>query len=206
MLGGIRQIDQPLKRGAALQGKSRELREIVRPIDSIAFRANILALNASVGANKTGDAGRGFAAGAQEARSVRPRREMAHGERVDSRVAPPYAMPRTVCRGWYRGRDMSADSQIIIPPSFIALFVPPGRSKPTETREHIAMRYELCEDLAQMLMEPAQTQRFALGITERDVLERMHGGLIGDAAVVGVDEARWVVSRLAELLGWPQIF
>jgi hypothetical protein len=101
---------------------------------------------------------------------------------------------------------MSADSQIVVPLSFVALFVPPGRSRPTETREHIDMRYELCEDLAQMLSEPAQTQRFALGITERDVLERMHGGLLADAAVVDVGEARWVVSRLAELLGWPQIF
>jgi hypothetical protein len=101
---------------------------------------------------------------------------------------------------------MSADNQIVIPPAFIALFVPPGRSKPVETREHIAARHELCEDLAQMLMEPAQAQRFALCINEQEVLRRMHGGLLGDAAVVSADEARWVVCRLAELLGWPQIF
>jgi hypothetical protein len=101
---------------------------------------------------------------------------------------------------------MPADNQILVPPAFIALFVPPGRSKPTETREHIAARHELCEDLAQMLMDPAQAQRFALCITEQEVLERMHLGLLGEGAVVGADEARWVVCRLAELLGWPQIF
>ena len=101
---------------------------------------------------------------------------------------------------------MSSDSQIVVPPSFIALFVPPGRVKPTASREHIAERHEFCEDLAQMLMEPAQTQLFSLGITERDVLERMHGGLLGDAAVVDAAEAQWVICRLAELLDWPQLF
>lgn len=100
---------------------------------------------------------------------------------------------------------MSSDSQIVIPPSFIALFVPPGRIKPTESREFIAERHELCEDMAQMLMEPAQLQLFSLGITEHDVLERMHAGLLGDAAVVSEAEAQWVVCRLAELLDWPQL-
>lgn len=101
---------------------------------------------------------------------------------------------------------MSSDNQIVIPPSFIALFVPPGRSKPNASRDTIAERHELCEDMAQMLMEPAQVRLFSLGITERDVLERMHAGLLGEAAVLREDEAQWVVCRLAELLGWPQIF
>ncbi|WP_425261087.1 ATPase with chaperone activity [Rubrivivax sp. RP6-9] len=100
----------------------------------------------------------------------------------------------------------SADSQIVVPPSFVALFVPPGRIKPTAPRAVIAQRHEFCDDLAQLLMEPARTQQFSLGITELDVLERMHAGLLGDAAVVSADEARWVVCRLAELLDWPQLF
>ncbi len=100
---------------------------------------------------------------------------------------------------------MSDSSQIVVPPAFIALFVPPGRSKPTAGLAHIAQRHEFCDDLAQLLMEPARTQLFALGITEHDVLERMHAGLLGDAAVVSPDEARWVVCRLAELLDWPQL-
>jgi hypothetical protein len=64
------------------------------------------------------------------------------------------------------------DSQILGPESFTALFVPPGRLRPTETHEHIAQRHELCEDMAQMLTETAQTKRFELGVTEADVLTR----------------------------------
>lgn len=49
---------------------SREIGEIVRVIDGIAFRTNILALNASVEASKAGEAGKGFAIVAQEVRSL----------------------------------------------------------------------------------------------------------------------------------------
>ena len=99
---------------------------------------------------------------------------------------------------------MSEDSQIVVPPSFVALFVEPGRIKPSMPREHIAARHEFCEDLAQMLMEPAQTKRWELGVTEDDVLERMHRGLREGPAAVDEAEARWVVCRLAELMDWPQ--
>ena len=95
------------------------------------------------------------------------------------------------------------DSQIILPESFVALFVPPGRIKPTEPREHIAQRYELCEDLAQMLTEQAREVLWRLGVDESDVLERMHQGLAGGEAGLGPQEALWVVRRLAELLDWP---
>ena len=98
---------------------------------------------------------------------------------------------------------MSDDNQIIVPPSFIALFVPPGGSKPRESRAHIAERYEFCEDLAQMLTDTASTKLFELSVTEADVLERIHRGLLVEGAPVDADEARWVVTRLAELLGWP---
>ncbi len=98
---------------------------------------------------------------------------------------------------------MSEENQFTVPPSFIALFVPPGRSKPTEPRAHIAQRYELCEDLAQMLTEQANTKKWELGVTEADVLERMERGLQAEGSVVTGPEARWVVRRLAELLEWP---
>jgi hypothetical protein len=94
------------------------------------------------------------------------------------------------------------ESQIVTPPSFIALFVPPGRVKPTESRAFIAERFELCEDMANMLTEPAQTRLWELGITEADVLERMHQGLLAEPAALTPAEAGWVTHRLAELLNW----
>jgi hypothetical protein len=100
---------------------------------------------------------------------------------------------------------MSDESQIVVPPSFIALFVPPGRIKPTAPRTEIAARYEFCEDLAQMLTEQAQDKRWQLGVTEDIVLERMLGGLQADGSVVSATEAVWVVTRLAELLDWPPL-
>ena len=58
------------ERLTSLRGRSREIGDIVRLIDAIAFRTNILALNASVEASKAGEAGRGFAVVAQEVRSL----------------------------------------------------------------------------------------------------------------------------------------
>jgi hypothetical protein len=97
---------------------------------------------------------------------------------------------------------MPDEYQIEIPQSFMALFVEPGRQKPNASREVVAARYELCEDMATMLTETARNMQFSLGITEHDVVERMHRGLIGEAAVVSPPEAVWVVHRLSELLGW----
>ena len=100
---------------------------------------------------------------------------------------------------------MSEDSQILIPPSFVALFVPPGRIKPTLPRDEMAQRYELCEDMAQMLTETARNMEFQLGITEADVLQRCQQGLRTEPAVVSEAESVWVVTRLAELLGWSAL-
>ena len=98
---------------------------------------------------------------------------------------------------------MYDDNQTHLPDSFIAVFVPPGRTKPNATRAHIATRYELCEDMAQLLVDHASTKLFELGVTELDVLERVHRGLLVDGSVVEPLEARWVIRRLAELLNWP---
>lgn len=97
------------------------------------------------------------------------------------------------------------DNQIGIPPSFTALYLAPGGYKTTVPRAELAQRYELCEDMAQMLTETARNMEFQLGITEADVLQRCLQGLRagGDAPpVVSEAEAVWVVRRLAELLGW----
>lgn len=68
-----RQMQRLQERMASLRGKSHEIGEIVSLIDNIAFRTNILALNASVEACKAGDAGRGFAVVAQEVRALATR-------------------------------------------------------------------------------------------------------------------------------------
>ena len=100
---------------------------------------------------------------------------------------------------------MSDDNQIIVPPSFVALYIEPGRSRPSASRDQIAVRYEFCEDLANMLCEHALDKRWQLGVTEHDVLGRIWQGLQGGEAGVNDDEARWVVTRLAELLEWPAL-
>ncbi len=102
---------------------------------------------------------------------------------------------------------MSDDNQIEVPPSFIALFVEPGRIKPNAARAEIQQRYEFCEDFASMLTETAQSRLWELGITEADVLARIHAGLLTGEVGVNAAEAQWVLRRLAELLGWesPQL-
>jgi hypothetical protein len=98
---------------------------------------------------------------------------------------------------------MSDDNQILVPPSFAALFMPPGATRPREPREVIAERHDLCEDMAQMLTETARAKLFDLGLAEQDVLERVHGGLAAEGSALSADEAWWVTCRLAELLDWP---
>jgi len=100
---------------------------------------------------------------------------------------------------------MSDENQILVPPSFVALYLAPGRARPSAPRADIAARHEFCEDLATMLTEPAATKLWELGITEADVLERMRRGLLGEEAPVSAAEAQWVIRRLAELLGWDPL-
>jgi len=100
---------------------------------------------------------------------------------------------------------MYEEYQIEIPQSFMALFVESGRHKPNASRDVVAQRYELCEDMASMLTETARSMFISLGITEDDVLIQCYRGLTGSGAVVTGPEAIWVVHRLAELLEWPQL-
>jgi len=107
-------------------------------------------------------------------------------------------------RFFHSDLHMTDEYQIIVPPSFIALFVEPGRTKPGATKEHIYARYDFCEDLANMLTEPAGNKLWELGITEADVLERMHQGLMTTDVGVNAVEAGWVIHRLAELMNWSE--
>jgi len=97
---------------------------------------------------------------------------------------------------------MSEESQLLIPASFTALFIEPGRSKPSASRAEITARYDVCEDLSALLTEHAASILWETGIAESDVLERVHAGLLTSDAGVSDVEARWVTLRLAEMLGW----
>lgn len=100
---------------------------------------------------------------------------------------------------------MSDENQIFVPPSFIELFLTAGQIKPRVPKAEIAQRYELCEDLAQLLTETASNLFHTLHITEGDVLSRCLSGLLGEDAVVSPVEAQWVVRRLAELMNWEPL-
>lgn len=93
-------------------------------------------------------------------------------------------------------------NQIEVPPSFVALFASPTGHKLLEPMSVVRQRYELCEDLAQMLTEQAATAQFKTGGSEREVLAQMRLALEAEGSPVKPAEAGWVVTRLAELLNW----
>lgn len=95
------------------------------------------------------------------------------------------------------------ESQLLVPDSFAELFITPGQRKPSIDRAALAEKFELCEDMAQMLTEHASQVLVKLGITEGDVLGRTLQGLVAEEGRLSEGEALWVVSRLAELLQWP---
>jgi len=94
------------------------------------------------------------------------------------------------------------ENQTQVPESFIALYRD-ARDRLTAPREHIAARYELCEDLANLLTDHCSTVHFRDGLDEATVLSRCHAGLLVSPTTVEPTEAEWVVRRTAELLGWP---
>jgi hypothetical protein len=98
---------------------------------------------------------------------------------------------------------MSDESQIVVPPAFVALYLLPGRVRSGATRAEVAARHEFCEDLASALTERAAQIQWDLGVTEADVLERIRRGLHEPGSGVSAAEAGWVMGRLAELLDWP---
>ena len=97
---------------------------------------------------------------------------------------------------------MSDEYQIEIPSSFIALHSD-ARRRLTVPMRDLRDRYELCEDLAQHLTMQCRNLHVEIGVDEQEVLARCLQGLMSPTAGVREDEAAWVVTRLAELLGWP---
>lgn len=63
------------ERMQALQGKSGEISQVVRMMETVAFQTKLLSLNASVEAARAGASGKGFAVVAQEVRALALRSE-----------------------------------------------------------------------------------------------------------------------------------
>ncbi len=97
---------------------------------------------------------------------------------------------------------MSDDNQLFVPPSFVALFHD-ARGRLQAPKDQVLARYELCEDLAQLLVEQAQILYHREAPSEAVVLRQIYQGLAAEGGPVTPPEARWVVQRLAELLHWP---
>ena len=97
---------------------------------------------------------------------------------------------------------MSEENQIEVPPSFTALYADRSGQRLRAPMAEVRQRYEACEDLATHLTEHARILAHVEVPSEDEVLQRIHAGLRSEGAGVTHDEARWVVLRLAELLGW----
>ena len=71
---------------------------------------------------------------------------------------------------------MSDDNQILIPPSFFAVYTD-ARQRLREPIGVVRARYEICEDLASHLVGHAQIQHHTEVPVENEILARIHAGL-----------------------------
>ena len=97
---------------------------------------------------------------------------------------------------------MFEDQSTPLPESFLKLHSG-WRGKLLRPLAELRARHGLCEDLAQTLVPSAQALQHDVGLSEDEVLRRCERGLVSPEAGLADGEPRWVVSRLAELLGWP---
>lgn len=86
-----------------------------------------------------------------------------------------------------------------MPPSFIALFVPLGKTKPIASREEIETRYDYCEDLSQLLFDQLRDKMAEHGIPVDIALPRITAVLTEPSLNLNDVESNWVLSRLTEL-------
>lgn len=93
------------------------------------------------------------------------------------------------------------DNQILVPPSFIAVHSD-ARGRLQISADELRARYELCEDLASVLVDQAQTLLHVQAPSEAQILLGIARGLQTPESGTSTAEASWIVSRLAELLGW----
>jgi len=97
---------------------------------------------------------------------------------------------------------MDDSNQIEVPPSFLALFTSPAGHRLMQPIAAIRDRYELCEDMAQLLTQEASTAWFKSGGPEHETLAKMKLALSAADSPLQANEPAWVVTRIAELLGW----
>lgn len=97
---------------------------------------------------------------------------------------------------------MYDDNQILIPDSFRDLYIDARRHRLTAPIDEVRSRYEVCEDLAQQLIDSAKHIHFDLGVSEDEVLIRIEAGLQAPESGLTAPEGVWVARRLAELLDW----
>ena len=97
---------------------------------------------------------------------------------------------------------MDEGNQIEVPPSFVALFTAAGGHRLVQPIEVVRERYELCEDLAQMLCEQASAAAFKSAAGTDDILAGLQTALSAQDSALRASEPAWVVTRIAELLGW----
>jgi len=90
--------------------------------------------------------------------------------------------------------------QMAVPTSFKVLYGDSESQSRYSPRDFVANRYELCEEMAEMLTEIAQHMLASLSISMEDVLARCHRSLNKGGSVVTECESEWVIRRLAELL------
>lgn len=95
---------------------------------------------------------------------------------------------------------MSDERQIHVPASFLALYTPAARARPTPARVWLEERHDLCEDLAQLLANQVKDKVWQLGITEADALERVRRGLEHVDLEMNEAERLWVLTRTQEIL------
>jgi hypothetical protein len=79
-----------------------------------------------------------------------------------------------------------------------------GRQRLLRPADEIRERYELCDDVAQMLTERAAAL-FRRDESEAEVSKQMRQALSAPDSWLSVVEAEWVVARLAELLCWGDL-